>query len=465
MLINPKIFKNYDIRGIYPTDINENNFSPVIKSIFNYFIGKLKKQSLTVVLGRDMRLSSPVLFKIAKKTLIEMGADVIDIGLSSTPSVYFSVLHYKYDVGIQISASHSTKEWNGIKFCYRNGNKLVKISKITGMDEVKNIALSGKFTTLGKTGSVVKKNTLKDEIDFAFSLVNPKNISKIKVVADAANAMGALYLEEIFNKVPARLIKMNFTLDGSFPSHQADPLQFKTLADLQKKVIEEKADLGICPDGDGDRVFFIDEKGKIIPATIITALVAREILKNKKDEKILFDVRYTRNVTNSIKNEGGVSIPTKVGHALITESLNRVGGAFAGESSGHFYFRETGGAESSIRVILYVLETRCREKKPMSSIVKELTSSVESGETNFILPKGIVVEDMLQSIALIYKKGKTFWLDGLSIDFPDWRFNIRYSSNDSLLRLNVEGDYPEIVSSRFEDLKRIILKTGAIVKE
>ncbi len=465
MNINPKIFKAYDIRGIYPIDINEENFSVIIKSIFTFFHKKLKKNHLSFVLGRDMRLSSPSLYKIAKKTLIESGADVIDIGLSSTPTVYFCVLHYQYDLGIQISASHNPSQWNGVKFCFRNGKKLTKISKDTGMEDVKQIALSGKFTKLKKKGSIIEKEVLKDEVQYAFSLVKPKHIGKIKVVADAANAMGALYLDEIFSRIPSKLIRMNFTLNGSFPAHQADPLQFKTLRDLQKRVVKEHADLGICPDGDGDRVFFIDEKGAVIPATIITSLVAREILKNKKGEKILFDVRYTRNTINSIKSYGGIPILCKVGHALITAALNKESGAFAGESSGHFYFRETGGAESSIRVILYVLESICREKKPISTIVKNLTFSIESGELNFLLPKNIDLEQFKETLIKKYFKGKVTKFDGLSIDYPEWRFNIRVSNTEGVLRLNVEGKTDKIVETKNNELKNLILNTGATVKE
>lgn len=466
MSINQKIFKAYDIRGIYPEEINEEAMVIITKAVYTFFSSKLGKKNLSVVIGRDMRLSSPALFDVAQKTLIDMGAQIIDIGLATTPTVYYTVLSNNYDCGIQISASHNPKEYNGVKFFYRNKKKLVKVSKNTGMDDVKQIALAGNFLQPESKGTITNKaDMLSKDVEFAFDLVQPTHLTPLKVVADAANSMGALFLVELFKKTPCSLVKMNFELDGTFPAHQADPLQFKTLVDLQKKVVEEKADLGIAPDGDGDRVFFIDERGEIIPATLITALVAREILLKKAGEKILFDVRYTRNPQKVVVDYKGIPVVNVVGHALITEHLNKENGAFAGESSGHFYFRETGGAESSVRVIFYVLEVIGREKKPISEIVKELKSSIESGEMNFILPKTKNSKEILEEIAGEHADGEVSWLDGLSVNYAPWRFSMRVSNTEGLLRLNVEGQTDELVKEKFELLKERILKTGAIVKE
>lgn len=458
--MNPSIFKAYDIRGLYPKDLNENNIVIVIKAIYQFFTEKLGKTDLTIVLGRDMRLSSPLLREIAKKTLLDLGVTVVDIGLSSTPTVYFAVHHFQYDAGIQISASHNPKEWNGIKFFYLQGNKLIKVSKNTGMDEIKNLSLKNEFNFSKKTGKVIEKQVLKNEVDYAYQLINPK-IKKFKVVVDTANAMGSLYIEEIFKRTDCDLVKMNFNLDGTFPAHEANPIKFETLKPLQKKVNQEKADFGIATDGDGDRIFFIDENGQIVPATLISSLVAREILNKNKNEKILVDIRYTRNTVNVVKKLGGTPVINVVGHALITEHLNKVDGAFSGESSGHFFFRETGGAESAIRVIYYVLDAVSKYNKPLSEIIAELLSSYESSEFNFTLPKGTNNKTVLEKISLDYKNGEINWMDGLSVDYPDWRFNIRASNTEPLIRLNLEADTEILMKQKLEEVKNKILSFGA----
>jgi len=458
--MNPSIFKAYDIRGLYPQDLNEDNLPTIIKAIYFFYIEKLGKKDLTIVLGKDMRLSSPSLHEIAKKTLLSLGVYVIDIGLSSTPTVYFAVHHYKYDAGIQISASHNPKQWNGIKFLYRQNNKLIKVSKSTGMDEIKSLSLKNQFNFTEKNGDAVVKNVLKDEIDYAVQLVNPK-INKFKVVADTANSMGSLYLEEIFKRIDSDLIKMNFELDGTFPAHEANPIKFETLKPLRDKVIAEKADFGIATDGDGDRIFFIDEMGEIVPATLISALIARELLKKNKNEKILVDIRYTRNTVKIIRDFGGIPIINVVGHSLITEHLNKVDGAFSGESSGHFFFRETGGAESAVRVIYYVMDAISKYQKPLSAIIRELFSSYESSEFNFILPEETDSKTFLKLISNSYKNGEISWMDGLSVDFSDWRFNIRASNTEPLIRLNLEANSESLMKDKLEEVRKKILSSGA----
>lgn len=459
-MINPSIFQAYDIRGLYPQDINEENIGKIIKAIYQLFTEKLKKTDLTIVLGRDMRLSSPSLTDIARKTLLELGVTVVDIGLASTPTVYFAVCHYDYDAGIQISASHNPKDWNGIKFLYREGDKATKISRDTGMEEVKKFALKGQFNFPRKQGRLIEKSVLKDEVDFAYQLVGPK-IKKFKVVADTANAMGALFVEEIFKRLDSELVKMNFELDGNFPAHEANPIKFETLKPLQEKVLVEEADFGIATDGDGDRIFFIDEKGQVVPATLISALVAREILKKKKGEKILVDIRYTRNTVKVVKDYGGEPVINVVGHALITKHLNSVGGAFSGESSGHFFFRETGGAESAVRIIYYVMDAISKYEKPLSEIIAELHSSYESSEFNFKLPEGTNSKEFMTKLLAGYSGGKVSWMDGLSVDYPEWRFNIRASNTEPLIRLNLEANSESLMKKRLEEIKGKIFDLGA----
>jgi len=461
MIINPKIFKAYDIRDIYPTEINEENYPDIIEAIYSFFIKDNPTKPLTVVLGRDMRLSAPSLFTIAKKILVNCGATVIDIGLSSTPTMYFTVMEYQYDAGIQITASHNTKEYTGIKYLYRKGDQAIKISKNTGMLEVKDRAINRDFVKQTQKGEVIQKpNVLVEEVKNALGIVKPKNSRPLTMVADPANGMGILFLEEIVRQYPVKLVKMNFELDGSFPAHQPNPLQFQLLKDLQKKVIEEKADLGIAPDGDGDRVFFIDETGSIVPATMITAIVTRELLREHPGKKIVADIRYLRNVETIVKKLGGTLSVCPVGHALNTKQLNDENAIFAGESSGHFYFRDIGGAESAIRVIFYVLKVIQATGKPLSVIVSELQSSYESGEFNYVIPNSVETKTVLEKITSTFSDGKVNHLDGLAIDYPDWRLSVRSSNTEPIFRLNVEGADRIIVDDNLAKLKDIIIGLG-----
>lgn len=466
MNIDPAIFKTYDIRGIYPTQINEENFQDIVAAIYTFFLRDLKKDSLKVALGRDMRTSSPALFAVAQKTLMDLGAEVYDVGLVSTPTFYFACLNYGYDAGIQVSASHNPKEYNGIKFAKRVGDRLVKISGDSGINEVKRLALEKDFVA-PRPGGKVQTNTtvLTDELQSLFRIVDPKKVKKLKIVADPANAMGIVFLEELFRHLDCELVKMNFTLDGTFPAHQPDPLQFKTLKDIQNRVIAEKADLGIAPDGDGDRVFFINEKGEIIPATLISSLVSQEILSKSAGEKIIVDIRYVKNVQSTVSRLGGQVLLSRVGHSLITEQLNKEDAAFAGESSGHMFFRESGGAESTLRTILHVLAVISRENKPISEILKQFQSAYESGEHNFTLKDGLSNKDIFMAMATQHPDTDISYLDGISISYPNWRFNIRASNTEPLIRLNLEADSAEVLKAQFNTVKQAIMNLGASPKE
>ncbi len=454
MNIPPHVFKSYDIRGIYPSEINEENIEQIIKAIYVLFTQKLGKKTITVAVGRDMRTSTPSLSKIAIDTLVALGANVVDLGLVSTPTFYFAVSHNNYETGLQITASHNPKEYNGVKFVINSGKGLIKIGKSTGMEDVKNLALSDISFVPEKKGSVTgKTGSADEEAQNALKIMGNPKIKKFKVVADPANAMGILYLEALFKIVPSDLVKMNFELDGTFPVHQPDPLDAKNLVDLQKKVVEEKADLGLAPDGDGDRLFFIDEKGQIVSPTIITSLVAKELLKKHPGERILFDIRYILTPKKIVEENGGRWSVTKVGHAFITEELNKSGGIFAGESSAHYYFRETGNAESESPIIIAVLSVMTRENKKLSEITDELRRSFESGEINFKVSNA---SEILNGLKEKYKDGELSDLDGIAVTYPDWRFNVRAANTEPLLRLNVESYKKEVMEQKKDELVNVI---------
>ncbi|OGH44448.1 MAG: hypothetical protein A3I49_02195 [Candidatus Levybacteria bacterium RIFCSPLOWO2_02_FULL_37_11] len=454
MVIDPSIFKSYDIRGIYPEQINEKNIRLIARAIYSFFKLKIEKEKFNIFLAYDMRLSGPQLFDAVKNELLQMGADIIDGGQLSTPSFYFAVFNYKYDCGIQVTASHNPKNWNGMKFVLYSPRGLIKIGKPTGMDDVQK-ALSEEASEMIKTrGNVTKRDgILEDEVNKALDLLDNPNIKRLKIVADPGNAMGAQYVEALFEKIPGELIKMNFELDGSFPIHEPNPLKFETLSDLQRKVVEEKADLGIATDGDGDRLFFIDEKGKVVPSTSITSIVARELLKRYPGELIYFDIRDILGPQKIVEEFDGRSEIVRVGHAYITEAMNKTGGIFAGESSGHMFFRANGNAEWNLPVILIILKVISEENRTLSDLVEELRRSYEMPEYNFEVSNA---SEILNALREKYKEGKFWDIDGVSISYIGWRFNVRTSNTEPLLRLNVEGYSKIEVEEKFSEIKDFI---------
>lgn len=455
MSINPSIFKGYDIRGIYPTDLNEETIIPITKAIYKFFHKeKSENEPLTIVVGTDMRVSSPSLTKKAIDTLVELGANVIDIGVVSTPTFYFAVSHYKYECGMQITASHNPKEWNGIKFVKNTSQGLIKIGKTTGMNEIKDMALKGESVNPTPGGKVEKKTgILVDEVANALKIANNPVIKEYKVVADAANAMGSQYIEEIFKKIPGNLIRMNFELDGTFPAHQPDPLQPKNLVDLQERVLQEQADLGLAPDGDGDRLFFIDEKGQIVPPTIITSIISKDLLKQNPGETVLVDIRYLLTPKKILEENGGKIHVVKVGHAFITQAMHETGGIFAGESSAHYFYRDTGNAESQMATIIAVLKALTESGKTMSELVEQFRRSYESGEINFETENAKLIMENLKEK---YSNGELNEMDGIAISYPNWRFSVRTSNTEPLMRLNIEALEKDIMEQKRDELIELI---------
>ena len=461
MDLDPKIFKAYDIRAIYPTQINEDKIVPILKAIYKFFENSISTdRQLTIALGRDMRTSSPKLFEVAKQLLLDCGAHVVDVGLLSTPSFYYAVWANQYDAGIQITASHNPKEYNGVKFVKRGEKGLLKIGKSTGMEDVKNMAISGVEVEKKFEGVLSEnKEILHDEVTDALGLVDDMEFAPFKVVADPANAMGGTYIDALFKRIPGELIKMNFELDGTFPVHQPDPLDFNNLKDLQKRVLEEQADFGLAPDGDGDRLFFIDDKGQVVPATIITGIISKLLLSENPGEMILFDIRYIFTPIKIVDENKGKYEITKVGHAFITEALEKTGGIFGGESSAHYFYRSNGNAESQLTTIVYVLKALTDSGKKLSELVEEYRRSFESGEINFKVSNA---HDIMDSLKNDYKDGELSELDGVAITFPDWRFSLRTSNTEPLLRLNVESFKKETTEMKKEE---VVAKIKALAKE
>ncbi|MFC1789624.1 phosphomannomutase/phosphoglucomutase [Patescibacteria group bacterium] len=450
MKINPDIFRAYDIRGKYPEEINEE-VAYKIGRAFVDFLNKKNKSKLKIIVGQDMRLSSPSLSKAIIEGIIKGGADVIDVGLSTTPMTYFGVVAYSFDGGISVTGSHIPKDYNGFKLVRE---KATPISEKSGIKDIKKLAMEGSFVEK-PLGKISKKKILNDYINHSLRFKKEK-INNLKIVVDAGNAMGGLILPIFFKKIKCEIIPLYFKLDGSFPNHPPDPLEPKNLIDLQKKMLEVGADLGIALDGDADRVFFIDEKREIIGADFVTALIAKVLLKNNFGEKILYDLRSSLTVKEEIQTNNGIPIISRVGHSFIKEKMRKNNILFGGETSGHYYLRENYFIESTLIVILKVLEIISQEGKPFSEIIQPLKRYFSSGEINFQVKNK---EKKINLIREKYKSAKNIYnLDGLSVENEDWWFNVRPSNTENFLRLNLEAKTKELMEEKKKELSALIEK-------
>jgi phosphomannomutase len=454
--INPKIFKAYDIRGIYGVD-----FDNELAYLLGLAFVELRKQDpdyksgsvLNIAVGCDMRLSSPHLKESLIRGLITAGANVIDLNLVATPTFYFAVGKNDLDGGIIVSASHNPKEWNGFKVVRKKG---LPVSGETGIDFLKTKILENRFLPAAKPGEIkALDGVLDEEIAFSLDWTDISQIKKFKVVADAANSMGALYLEKLFFQIKScELVSLNFRLDGNFPSHEADPLKEENNEQLKQMVKNTGADLGIATDGDGDRIFFVDETGEIIPPAIIRGLLSKIFLKNKPGAKIGYDVRPGQITLDLIKDGGGVPIITRVGHSLIKEQMLKEDIYFAGESSGHFYLNTPIGCfEYPSIMILKLLSHFSEINEPISKYIGQYKKYFSSGEINREVKNK---EAVFKKIEEVFTDGKITKLDGVSVHYDNYWFNVRGSNTEEKVRLNLEGINQEIVEEKVKEILNII---------
>jgi len=453
MKINPSIFKAYDIRGIYPSELNEEVIYKIGRA-YAVLIQKENEGKITIAVGKDMRLSSPKLKEALVKGLVTQGVNVVEIGLVSTPTFYFAVANYGYDGGMQVSASHNPREWNGLKLVRK---KAIPVSEDTGMKKIKAMVEKGEFMEVEEKGEVSKKEgVLQDQIKHDFKYADISKIKLFKVVVDPANAMGALYSEAMFDRLPCELIKMNFELDGTFPNHEADPMKEENTKDLRKRVVKERADIGIAIDGDGDRIFFVDNKGELVPQQIIRGLLAKIFLREYPGATICYDIRPGKITVDMIKEAGGKPVVTRVGHSLIKEKMREVDALFGGESSGHFFLKlEKGVYEVPVIVILKLLQELSESGKSFSELIKPYKKYFHSGEIN------LVVEDKLGKIKEIEElyKGEAKEvnnLDGIMVDMGDFWFNLRPSNTEAKLRLNLEATSKKLMEEKRDEVLKVI---------
>lgn len=442
--MKPGIFKAYDIRGIYPTEINEDDAYNIGRAVVEY----LRPKCLGI--GRDIRESSPSLFESFSRGVMDAGADVLDLGVITTPMVYFAAGRLEIDAAVSLTASHNPPEYNGMKLALRGA---VPVGESSGLREIRDLAVRAEWEPVETKGSLQKEDVKHAYYGYFASFANFKD-KKFKIVIDTANAMGVLELP-IYEQFSENLEIVNLynDLDHPFSCHEANPLKTETLDELREKVKEVNADLGIAYDGDADRIGFVDEKGDVIPMDLVTGLLAKIILKKRPGETILYDLRSSRAVKEIIEENGGVAKECRVGHAFIKKQMREEGAIFAGELSGHYYFEENSFAEAGTLPALLLLNLMTETGSTISELVAELHRYSHSGEINS------EVEDkdaVLNALRTKYADGKQHELDGLKVDYPDWWFNVRPSNTEPLLRLNLEAKTPELMEEKKAELLALI---------
>ena len=459
--INPTIFHAYDIRGIYPGEINEVVAYAIGSAFGRYLKNDLKKElPFSVVLGMDMRGSSPFLAREVVRGLNDEGVDVADTGRVPTPGFYYAVAFKDFAGGVMVTASHNPKEYNGFKFC---AEKASPISEGTGLEKIQGYSETESETKVSNKARgrlstlpwVVAEYVARD-----LSFADLKKIKKLRIAADPGNAMGATYLEELFRQIPCDPIKINWQLNGNMPIHEANPLKLETLQQIQEVIRNEKADFGIATDGDGDRIVFLDEKGQVMPPHIILGLVARMLLKKYPGARIGYDLRSSRVVKEMIEAAGGEAMETKVGHANIKVLMKEKDILFSGELSSHYYFKENYNFDSPVFVIGQLLSIRSELGKPFSEIWEAHKKYYQSGELNFDVADK---DAILAKLEKKYFDGKISKLDGLKVDYDDWWFNVRPSNTEPVLRLNLEANNEVLMKQKLSEITEIIagMKTGA----
>ena len=434
------IFKAYDVRGVYPDELTPELAYRIGRAFVVYL------QPRHVVVGRDMRVSSPALASAIIDGLLDQGADVTDVGLISTDGLYFAVGKFGFDGGIMVTASHNPPEYNGFKLCRSEAQAL---SMDQGIGEIRDLVLANRFPEPERRGSLHQRDVLADFAAHVLSLIDRTAIRPMKIAVDAGNGMGGRIAPAVLGQLPVEIIPLYFELDGRFPNHIPNPLEPENIRDLQRAIVEHDADLGIAFDGDADRMFILDEQGRFVGGDIITALVAKTLLRKHPGAKIVYNLICSRAVRETIEREGGVPIRSRVGHSFIKALMREHDAIFGGEHSGHFYFRDNWYADSGIIAALTVLELLSSEGVSVSQAVKPIDRYFRSGEINI---EAREMPAVLRALEQHFADGEIDHLDGLTVNYPDWWFNARPSNTQPLLRINVEATTPELLREKTDEV-------------
>jgi phosphomannomutase len=449
MKLNPAIFKAYDIRGLYPSEIDET----VARQIGRGFVAYLKAKNIGV--SRDMRVSSPSVAAAFIAGAREQGADVVDYGMMATDMLYFASFTDKLQGGAQVTASHNPGAYNGIKMVREEAQPL---SGEAGLGEIRDHILADALPPpAARPGSISTRNILPAYVEKVMSFIDPSIVRPFNVVADAGSGMAGLVAPRLFERLPCRVTTLCFDIDGTFPNHEANPLIEENRRDITAEVVRQKADVGIAWDGDADRCFFLDGTGEFISGDFITALLAEAFLLKNPGATIIYDLRASHAVKDTVERLGGRALMNRVGHAFIKQRMRAEDAVFAGEVTGHYYFRDFYYADNGVIPALLILELMSKKGQSLRDLLQPYRERYFiSGEINTKLPSMDEVPKKLAAVEARYRDAQITKLDGVSVDYPDWHFNVRASNTEPLLRLNLEARTPELMEKKRDEVLEAI---------
>jgi phosphomannomutase len=447
--MNPAIFKAYDVRGVYPAELNEDDFEQIGRA----FVSFLKAKRIGV--GRDMRVSSPALQAAFIEGARAQGADVVDFGMIATDMIYYGVGTENLDGGAQITASHNPKQYNGCKLV---GKGNLPLSGDSGISDIRDMIMGGTIpAAASRQGSLSTSNILPGYVKHVMSFIDPSVIKPFNTVLDAGCGMGGLVAPELFKSLPCKTTRLCFTIDGTFPTHEANPLIEENRRDIMAEVVKQHADVGIAWDGDADRCFFVDGDGEFVSGDFVTALLAEAFMLKQPGAAIVYDLRASNAIKDVAARDGGTAYMNRVGHAFFKGRMRETGAVFGGEVTGHYYFRDNFYCDNGFIPALLILELMSKKNQSLKEMLAPLRAKYFiSGEINTKLASMDQVGPKLDAIASHYKDAKQYRLDGLSVEYPDWHFNVRPSNTEPLLRLNLEAKTPEEMAEKRDQVLALI---------
>jgi phosphomannomutase len=446
-MLAPSVFKAYDVRGIVPDELDAEGAYAIACGYVAAFEPKV------MAIGRDMRLSSPEIAAAAIRGATDSGADVVDLGQVGTEMLYFAVGEYGYEGGLQVTASHNPAAYNGMKIVRRGA---MPVGGDTGLDQIKARALGGTPEPAASRGDVSERDVYPAFHERALGFIDPDVIRPLTVVLDGANGMAGPMIEPILERLPVTVHPYSLEPDGHFPNHEPNPLLEENRTFIIGKVGDHGADLGIAWDGDADRCFFVDDTGEFVPGDLITALIARSMLEKHPGSNIVYDLRASWAVRDTILAAGGTPLENRVGHAFMKARLRKEDAVFAGEVSGHYYFRDFYYCDTGVVPALVMLELISRAGKPLSELLAPFRERYHiSGEINSTVSD---VPVKLQQLKERYapKADRVSHMDGISFEFSDWHFNVRPSNTEPLLRLNLEALDAGTMDERRDEVLELI---------
>jgi len=447
--INTSIFKAYDIRGLYPGEVNEDAAFQIGRGFVAYLNAK------RIAVSRDMRVSSPAVAAAFIDGVRQQGADVVDYGMLATDMLYFAVARDKHDGGAQITASHNPKQYNGIKMVRQEAFPL---SGEAGLSEIRDMIVNHTLPApAAKPGDLSQMDVLDHYVTHVLSFIDTRIIKPFNVVLDAGSGMAGLVAPKLFERLPCRTTRLCFDIDGTFPNHEANPLIEENRRDIVERVVRDRADIGIAWDGDADRCFFIDGSGEFIAGDFVTALLAEAFLIKHPGAKVVYDVRASYAVKDMVAKYGGAALMNRVGHAFFKRRMREEGAIFGGEVTGHYYFRDNFYADNGFIPALLMLELMSHKGQTLQELVAPLKQKYFiSGEINTKVPDMRIVQEKLDALAARYKDAKVYSMDGTSVEYSDWHFNVRGSNTEPLIRLNLEATTEQKMEQKRDEVLSFI---------